>query len=218
MILLGIVGTPASGKSTVAKHLQSKGARWINADLIARDVLTESDVFRQLVDHFGVSIVSQARPAQIDRAALAKFVFGSDANSKESLRYLESIVHPVTRLRITDQVRQAAAEKTSVAIMDIPLLFESKWDRSCDAIWCVDAPRQMRVLWAADRGWTADELQRRESNQLSIGEKRRLSSQLVDNHGTLPELVEKLDHLWLDLVTIRSAGGDPPDPGHCLSD
>ncbi|MGB7347905.1 MAG: dephospho-CoA kinase [Pirellulaceae bacterium] len=218
MILLGIVGTPASGKSTVATRLQSKGASWINADLIARDVLTEPDVFRQLVDHFGNSIVASSGPAEIDRAALAKLVFGDSSEKKASLNFLESIVHPITRQRITDQIRIAASENSLVAILDIPLLFESRWDRSCDAIWCIDAPLETRINWASTRGWNADELARRESNQLPIAEKRRLSSQILVNDATLEDLHKLVDDLWMDVVTIGSVVSHPPDPGHCLGD
>ena len=216
MILLGIVGTPASGKSTVATYLESLGAFWINADLIARGVLNQPDVMLKVTDHFGPSIVGD--DGRINRSELAALVFGNSDQSVAALDFLESIVHPVTRERITEQIKHAAGAKFPVAILDVPLLFESQWNRCCDAIWCIDASRDRRLEWAKQRGWTADELDRREGNQLSIAEKRHLSSLIVENQATLRELFELLDHNWEDLATMQRVGVSTPDPGHCFSD
>jgi dephospho-CoA kinase len=76
MIVLGIVGSPAGGKSTVAAYLQELGATWINADQIARGVLEEDEVQQQLIDHFGSDIA--ASDGRIDRSKLASRVFGDD--------------------------------------------------------------------------------------------------------------------------------------------
>ncbi len=214
--LLGIVGTPASGKSTVASHLKSKGARWINADLIAREVLLQDDVIEQLTCHFGSEIIDAQ--GAIDRASLARRVFGETPEQVAALGFLESVVHPITRQRIVAQIKTAAGERVDVAILDIPLLFESGWDRSCDAIWCLDAPRKTREIWAASRGWTADELDRRESAQRSIAEKRRLSNRILVNDATLPNLCKLVDDLWAEIATIRSVAWASPDAGHCFSD
>jgi dephospho-CoA kinase len=216
MILLGIVGTPASGKSTVATYLESLGAFWINADLIARDVLNEPDVILKVTDRFGPSVMGE--DGLISRSELAALVFGNSQENAASLDFLESIVHPITRERIAEKIKQAARAQFSVAILDVPLLFESKWDRCCDAIWCVDADRERRMEWAKKRGWTADELGRREGNQLSIAEKRRLSNHIVENQATLTELFQLLDHRWSDLVTMEGVVVSTPDPGHCYSD
>ena len=59
MFVIGIVGSPGGGKSTVARRLTERGAIWINADLIARSVLEESDIQQQLKDYFGVSIANR---------------------------------------------------------------------------------------------------------------------------------------------------------------
>ncbi len=58
MIVIGIVGSPAGGKSTVAKQLQALGATWINADLLAREVLERDEIQTQLLQHFGADIHS----------------------------------------------------------------------------------------------------------------------------------------------------------------
>lgn len=194
MLILGIVGSPAGGKSTVAKHLEELGATWINADLIARGVLEEQEVQRQLIAHFGSDITDNN--GKIDRSKLASEVFGDDDSKQAALTYLESLIHPRTRLIITDRLRSSMRQGTPVAVLDVPKLFESGWDRVCDEIWCVDSDRPTRLARARQRGWDEGELRRREANQLDIEEKKRLSNVLIYNSGTLDELHGTLQSHW----------------------
>ena len=201
MILLGLVGSVAAGKSTVASYLRDKGAIWIDADLIARKMLDREDVLQQLAAHFGDQILEN--PHSVNRAALADLVFGDDPSTRRNLAYLESIVHPLTRQEITARLNEAADQNVPVAILDIPLLFRSHWDRCCDAIWCIDAPLEIRRDRAQKRGWDDDELANRESNQMPIASKSHLSNLVVQNDGTLKSLFQKIDEAWRNLVTMR---------------
>jgi dephospho-CoA kinase len=198
MIVLGIVGSPAGGKSTVAKYLQELGATWINADLIARDVLEQADVQAQVLAHFGPEIAG--KDGRIDRSLLADRVFGDDDAKSAGLSYLESLIHPRTRQMITAQLRNLRRQKAEVAILDVPLLFKSGWDKSCDEIWCVDSDRNLRSMRVRGRGWDDDELRDREANQLDIEEKKRLSTTVILNNGTLEQLFETIDRLWSSLL------------------
>ncbi len=198
MIVVGIVGSPAGGKSTVAERLQELGATWINADLIARSVLEHDEVRRRLIDRFGIEIVDN--DGKIDRSRLAALVFGADDSKRAGLNYLESLVHPRTRQLIQNRLHDAATQKVAVTILDVPLLFESKWDLACDQVWCVDAPVERRLQWAAIRGWDAAELERREANQLSIDEKRRLSTLVLTNHESLQSLLDRVDRQFEILI------------------
>ncbi len=215
MILLGIVGTPAGGKSTVAKYLQQKGAVWIDADQIAREVLDQQDVRRQLVGYFGDDVIDAQ--GQVRRGVIASRVFGDDQQSRTALEFLESIVHPPTRVEITRQLKLAAANGTPVAILDVPLLFESGWDLCCDVIWCIDSPRPQRLQRAAARGWDQAELARREANQLPIEAKSRLSNLVVSNDSTLESLQKKIDFAWEKLVTMGLDQKSQVNK-HCLTD
>ena len=214
MILLGLVGNPASGKSTVAKYLQEKGALWINADLIARDVLNQTDVTKQLTEHFGSQILGN--DGKIIRKVLASMVFGETQEKKSELDFLESVLHPPTRIEITQRLKAATTTGVQVVILDVPLLFESKWDLSCDLIWCVDAPRESRQKWASQRGWNAAELERREKNQISIEKKRRLSNLFLFNDATLSDLLDILDSQWSILVTMEQDEKDSSTDSHCF--
>jgi len=211
MIVLGIVGTPAGGKSTVAEHLTELGATWINADLIARQVLERSVIQTQLVQHFGPEI--QGKNERIDRAKLASSVFGDDDASRSRLQYLESLIHPITRRLITNQLIASHQQGEAVAILDIPLLFKSGWDRSCDEIWCIDADRDLRIQRVASRGWDGQQLSARERNQLDIDQKRRLSTHVIVNNGTLSDLTKTINVLWSSILKRHNATNKHE---HCL--
>lgn len=199
MIILGIVGNPASGKSTVCEMLQGAAHQlmgsdapnsvWINADAIAKEVLQSDETRPALVERFGQSVLGASDEGDpINRAALAKTVFGDDATSRKALSDLEAIIHPQTRKRIRAELVAADESGVWLAILDVPLLFESDWDLACDCIWCVDTPEQSQIQWAASRGWPDGEVARRQANQISIREKQRLANVVLQNHGTIEDL------------------------------
>jgi dephospho-CoA kinase len=211
MIVLGIVGSPAGGKSTVARHLQELGATWINADEIARNVLEQDVVQRRLLAHFGPEIAGSG--GRIDRSRLAAKVFGDDDHKRLALNYLESVVHPETRRIITERLWEAERAEVPVVVLDVPLLFESRWDLACDEIWCVDAGRDQRLQRARSRGWDEQQLRSREASQMEIETKKQLSTRVIMNDGTLEQLFETIDSYWRSLD--RRKPTDVPE-SHCF--
>lgn len=198
MIVLGIVGSPAGGKSTVAKHLQDLGATWIDADQVAREVSEQDDVQREIIRHFGSEVTT--KEGRVDRARLAERVFGDDDSKRLALTYLEGLIHPRTRQIIAARLCEAQKSGCSVVLLDVPLLFESGWDRCCDEIWCVEADRHLRLERAGGRGWDDVQLRDRESNQLAIEEKKRLSTRVMMNNESLEQLRETIDCGWSSLM------------------
>jgi dephospho-CoA kinase len=219
--IIGIIGDIAAGKSTVARHLQSVGATWIDADAIARSTL-QSDVIRPaLVAALGDQIIDA--DGTVDRQAIAAKVFGDDETSKKKLQALESIVHPVVRQTIRNRLIEIAGARDStdsqdlpgsqaapespdsqhnrlpgsrIVVLDVPLLIESGWVRVCDEVWMVIADEEVRRVRARARGWSDQELARRTSAQVSSQIKRRHSHRLLANNGDLAELHEKIEK-WL---------------------
>ncbi len=233
MIVLGLVGSPAGGKSTASEFLASLGAEWINADQIARECLNDPEVVAALVGRLGAGILDQR--GRVVRSEVAELVFGSEPWHQENLRFLESQVHPKTRQEILRRIEHAAQtgphqsklpqsefpqSVNGVVLLDVPLLFESNWHLGCDSIWCVDASRENRLRRSAGRGWDARELDRREANQLSIETKCRLSQVVVRNDATLEALHENLRCHWSELAKMTLTTGGPINSRdrHCLSD
>lgn len=198
MIIIGIVGSPAGGKSTVARHLVELGATWIHADSIAKTLLDEPPILQKLVEYFGPSV--QGQDGTIDRTELAKRVFGDDEENRISLSYLESVVHPATRTRIRDLISDSHIASHHAIALEVPLMFESQWDLVCDEIWCVDASLERRIRWARARNWTESDLKNRESNQLPIQTKKQLSNLVIINDGDLTHLRAIVSARWTFLT------------------
>ncbi|MDB4331575.1 dephospho-CoA kinase [bacterium] len=198
MIIIGIVGSPAGGKSTVAGHLADLGATWINADLIARSILNDPDTIEMIVHYFGSDVMSDE--GHIDRKHLAARVFGDDKAKRSALTYLESVLHPRTRQRITESLQNANDSGANAVALEVPLLFESGWDTTCDEIWCVDATAERRQKWAKSRNWSAQDLRNRELNQIPIELKKRLSNQVMMNQGSSNDLKQLVHRHWHQLI------------------
>lgn len=135
MIVIGIIGRIGAGKSTVARLLADHGARVIDADRIAHDVLLEADVREAIVVRYGPGVITAgATPgtASIERKALAAMVFGPTIAHRQALADLEAIVHPRVHRRMEALLAEVvAAERTgtpeSIVVLDVPLLVRGGW-------------------------------------------------------------------------------------------
>ncbi|TWU18180.1 dephospho-CoA kinase [Allorhodopirellula heiligendammensis] len=189
-LVIGIIGPPCSGKSTVARVVESRGGVWIDADAIAKEQLSDAEVIADLVESFGIAIL--ASDGSVSRAQIADLVFGDDDESHRRLKKLESIIHPRTHRIIQSRLDTATARGALYIILDVPLLLESGWESQCDQIWCMQIePARHRQLLAA-RGWSETELARREQRQLPWAEKRRRSTWVIQNDGSVDDLREKV--------------------------
>ena len=91
-------------------------------------------------------------------------------------------------------------KKVPAIVLDVPLLFESGWNRFCDKIVYVDAPRQQRLSRAQTRGWSQEEFERREAAQQSLETKREQADFVIDNSATVPDTAAQVDRLWNLLI------------------
>ena len=201
MLLVGLTGNIASGKSTVAQLLSERGATIIDADVLARRAVERgSKAFDAIVRRWGTSVL--APDGHLDRAALRRAVFG---NPKE-LEALNDIVHPeVERLR---QLRtdEARARGDRIVVCDIPLLFEKKMADRFERILLVDAPRPLRLeRLVSDRGLRETEAMEMIAAQMPAELKRARADFVIDNAGTLTELERRVNDVWASLVQDAEA-------------
>lgn len=190
-IVLGLVGGIGSGKSAVAKAFAAHGALVLDSDTQAKEALRREDVRRTLVSWWGTGVLDAA--GEIDRRKIADIVFRDPAERKK----LEELVHPIVRASRASVLAEAAAKGVDLAIIDAPLLLEAGVDRECDAVVFVDAPREQRLARVKGRGWSEEELDRREAAQWSLEEKKRRSRFVVHNDADLAAL----DRQVSDLIT-----------------
>ena len=185
-MVIGILGGIASGKSLAAKLLVGPSGRVIDADSLAHEVLASDEVTSLVRDHFGSEALGpDGRP---DRPALARIVFDDPGARK----LLESWTHPRVRAMILARLEEARAEGIAKVALDVPLLLENDeahhFVGHCDALVFVDCDDAERARRAAQRGWSPDELARREAAQLPLSEKKRRADHVLPNSGSTAEL------------------------------
>ena len=182
MIVAGLTGGIATGKSTVAAIFEEAGARLIDADRIARDAVRKgAPAYHDTVAHFGEAVLQG--DGEIDRKRLAAVIFNDPAEQ----RSLERIVHPQVKQEITrrlDLMRRETPD--ALVIVDVPLLFESGMDRGLAAAIVAYVPEQIQLerLMARD-ALTQPEALARIRAQMPIEKKKSLATLVIDNSGSL---------------------------------
>lgn len=198
---VGLTGTVAAGKSTVAGNLAARGATVIDADELAREIVRPgSPANARIREAFGSKVIG--RDGTIDRSALREAAF-ADERARERL---EEISHAGIRELRSRRIDEAAAAGVHVVVEEIPLLFEVGLEDDYDMIVVVDAPREVREARAlGSRDWTAEEFDAIDAAQLAASEKRRRADRVLENGGDPGELDTATRGLWREI--LRAAGG-----------
>ena len=182
-MLVGVTGAIGAGKSTFARALEALGARRVDADAVAHQVLELPAVKEKLRRSFGSAVL--AADGTVDRAVLGPLVFAED----KARQRLEEIVRPFIEAQIR---RETADHEGRVVVLDAPLIFEWGLQERYDCVVVVDAPEEIRLQRLAERaGWSAAEARRRQAAQLSAAEKRRRADLVVENEGDPAALLAK---------------------------
>ena len=188
-MLLGLTGSMAAGKSTAALLLRACGLPVLDADEAAHGALESADVKERLVSLFGAGILDGA--GAIDRKKLASVAFLSD----EATNSLNSAVHPAVKHILLEKASALlATARYPAVVLDVPLLFESGLDKSCDRVLVIAASDETRYLRIMLRdGLTRAQAERRVKKQLPQEDKLARADAFVMNDGTLFELAEGLE-------------------------
>ena len=180
MIVVGLTGGIASGKSTVAQMFKRFGAVVIDADGLARDVVRPGKpAWREIVRVFGDEVLN--RNGSINRHALGQIVF----HDRRKLRRLEQIIHPrVAREQQRRASRIARRSPDAVIVYEVPLLFESGAHKRVDKTIVVTADRDTQVARLKQRnGMSKTEALRRIKAQMPLAEKVRRADVVLDGTG-----------------------------------
>lgn len=183
--VIGIVGGIGSGKSAVANWVAERANLTVlNADALGHFSLRVDNVKRALRERFGDSILDN--DGEIVRAALAKQVFGDDEVHLKARHDLEQIVHPEIYRQIIVGVNEATTANQPAVLLDAAILLEAGWRSRCDLVAFIDTTDEIRLARVKqNRGWSEDELRRRESSQWSLTDKRRESDLIIENDRDL---------------------------------
>ncbi len=195
MLLIGLTGGIGSGKSTVARLLERRGAVVIDADQLAREAVAKGTPgFDRVVAAFGATVLTP--DGDLDRSALAARIF-SDPAEKAAL---EAIVHPEVARRFGERV-DSLRTSDRVVVYVTPLLVELGLAPAFDVVVVVTASPHLRISRvASDRGLSPDDVRDRMAAQATDEQRMEVADVLVDNDGSLADLEPQVDRLWGDLV------------------
>jgi len=200
MLLVGLTGNIAAGKSTVAQLLSEHGATIIDADVLARRAVeVGTPGYDRIVQRWGPAVLTP--DGKLDRAALRRRVF----EHTEELEELNGMVHPeVERLR-RHLVDAARTRGDRIVICDIPLLFERHLTHLFDRVVLVDADRARRLeRLVHDRGLPETEAMSMIAAQMPAELKRARADFIIENDGTFAQLERRVDEVWAALMAEAS--------------
>lgn len=194
---VALTGGIGSGKSTVARLLEERGAVVIDADAIAREIVAPGQpALRDIVERFGDAVLLP--DGSLDRQGLAGVVFGNP----EALADLNAITHPRIAARSAELLQLAPPD--CVVVYDMPLLVEQGALEGWDSVVVVDAPDDVRLERLVSRGMDRSDALRRMAAQATRTERLAVADHVVDNAADLDGLARQVDALW-PALSDRSA-------------
>jgi len=196
MIVIGLTGGIASGKSTAAEQLKKNGAHVIDADRLGHRVYEPgSPGFQKVVNEFGHDLV--AADGSINRQVLGGKVFGDPVQMKR----LTDIAWPEIRRMAAEEIEVERGRGTAVVVLEAAVLIEAEWTDLVDQVWVVYVkPEIARERLMARNNLSADAAQARIDSQLSNKERLALADVKIENSDTLEDLLKRVDARWKKLA------------------
>jgi dephospho-CoA kinase len=190
---IGLTGSVSAGKSAALEAFERLGAATVSSDAIVHDLLASDELRDVLVERWGSEVAPEGT---LDRSRVGEIVF----RDHDELRWLESQLHPRVGQAIAEW-REGLGPEVGVAVVEVPLLFESGMEGVFDAVIAITAPVEVRAERAEAKG--IGELEGRESRLLPEAEKAARSDFVVANDGTVADLEAKLEALLPELSSAR---------------
>jgi dephospho-CoA kinase len=203
MLSVGLTGGIASGKSLAAQLFVQKGARLIDADLVARDIVRPGEEgFQPVLDAFGCDIITLS--GELDRAKLGTIVFADPVKRK----LLDTILHPLILNRIFSHIAHLNDQRyQGIVVVDIPLLFECGLQEGFDKTVLVYATPEMQQQRLMQRNSITPEAARqRLCSQMALDDKRQYADYIIENTGSVDALEGRVAVVWSSLCGILQKG------------
>jgi dephospho-CoA kinase len=199
VVVIGLTGGIASGKSTVSRMLLEMGAAVIDADRVGHEAFrSDSDARREVVTAFGSDVLGQ--DGEIDRGKLAEIVF----EDLEALDQLNRIMHPIIRRMVERQIDEFRSQGSEAVVLEAALLIEAGWTDLVDQVWVVISPESMVVdRLRSQKGYTEAQARARISAQMPSSERSKYADVLIHNDSDIRSLREEVERLWMNTL----AGG-----------
>ena len=197
MMIVGLTGGIASGKSTVSNFFKKLGLEVLDADGIVKEVSQKEDTIKKIVKVFGKNILDGN--GKIIREKLRKEAF----ENRELLNKLNEIIHPQV-IEIFVKKKKETSED-SIVIFDIPLLYEAKMENLCDKIIVVYIKREQQIKRVIERDKNTRELAEKIIDaQMSLEEKVKRADIVINNNSTLEDLKNQVNMIYCNLQKIKN--------------
>ncbi len=184
-IVIGLTGGMLSGKSTVLKLFEKKGAFTLSCDELVREISARPFVKKKIEDLFGSA----------EKQFLAQKIF----NQPKARTQLEDLLHPLVLQEIAKRLK---SDKTLLRVVEVPLLFEAHLEEYFDLTLAVAAAQNILLKRLAERGVKKDDFEKRSTAQFSQEKKMALADISLVNEGSLAQLEEKVGHIYQALLQI----------------
>ena len=189
-IFVGLTGGIGAGKSEALAAFERAGAATLASDRVVHELLHTGEMRDRLVERWGGDVAPRG---EIDRGRVGEIVF----RNPEELAWLEAELHPPVGKRIAEW-RAALPSDTKLAVVEVPLLFETGMEKAFDAVVCVVAEDELRERRLGGRALAG--LEGRTGRQLSQDEKAARATHVIANDGTLADLQARIADLAVELT------------------
>ncbi len=181
MLVLGLTGGIACGKSTISLTLRELGAVIIDGDVLSRELTAVNGAALPAIrSAFGDGVFHP--DGTLNRRALGAVVFSDDA----ARNTLDGIMQPMLRKMIIQRIADARQSGAAACVLDMPLLYEKELDGLCDRVWCASIPRETQLQRLMERdGFTLEEAESRLRSQLPAEEKAAKADVVIDTSGPI---------------------------------
>jgi dephospho-CoA kinase len=184
-LTIGLTGGIAAGKSEALAAFERLGAATISSDAVVHELLETEPLLPRLVERWGEGVAPEGR---VDRNRIGSIVFAEP----DELKWLEAQIHPLVGERIGTWLASLPVD-AGVAVVEVPLLFESGMEEVFDTTVAVTASDEVRGERARARGHAL--VDEREARQLAQGEKASRAEHVVENDGSVEDLERELSAL-----------------------
>jgi len=193
---IGLTGNIGTGKTTVAWMFQEHGVTLLNADEIAHETIEpHTAVWKQLYERYGKRVVLS--DGVIDRRALAGIIFSDNSERK----FVEGVIHPRVHEELTKRIADSKRNGTPMIMVEVPLLFETRWDKEMDSIIVVSCDIEQQIKRCTEKfGWTREEVLTRIKAQRPIEDKIAKADYVIDNGGSKEETLKQVRRIHASLI------------------
>lgn len=197
MLVVGLTGGIASGKSTVSNLLKNMGAVIIDADVLARQAVEPGEeAWHKIKEYFGVQAIND--DGFLNRKRIGEIVFNDVAKRK----LLNSIIHPEVMAKTKELIDFYKNEgQAPLIVVDAPLLIEAGMQKLVDEVWVVSVNRELQVKRVMERDKLSREAAlQRLGAQISTAEKLKYANRIIDNNLDLKHTISQVQEIWREVV------------------